>query len=299
MGTEGDDANAGTWEEPFATAERLLGALAPGQTGCIKTGVYDQVPLHATQGGAPGAPITLTSAPLGRATLGHRIWLERPGSHLVLENLVLRASHDVVSPMVTMDNVVFRNNDITHALDYPCLLIGTDAAATNPVRDVVIEKNRIHGCGGGNGMTLGHAIRTVVRDNWIYDNGDKGISFNPGESSVVERNVIDAVDNALYFGGQAGGYRASGNVVRWNTFSNTRAATVHSAWPEALGTGNLVEENCFFATGTTYFTSNAGYTEQNNLFDQDPRYVNRPARDFTLQAGSPCAGKAPAAPPGF
>lgn len=37
-----------------------------------------------------------------------------------------------------------------------------------------------------------------------------------------------------------------------------------------------------------------GYAQADNIENQDPRYVNAAAGDFTLAPGSPCAGKGPA-----
>ena len=41
-GPAGDDSAAGNTRDPYATARRLVGSLAPGQTGCLRAGVYEQ-----------------------------------------------------------------------------------------------------------------------------------------------------------------------------------------------------------------------------------------------------------------
>ena len=54
---------------------------------------------------------------------------------------------------------------------------------------MVIERNRIHDCGElpatnhQHGIYVAHAIGTVIRDNWIYDNADRGFSFTPTRST--------------------------------------------------------------------------------------------------------------------
>src|SRR5688572_30990492 len=69
----GNDANPGTEAQPKASPIVLLGALAPGQTGCLKDGALFDLGPGAGQtgaGGLPGQPITLRPATPGpRATI--------------------------------------------------------------------------------------------------------------------------------------------------------------------------------------------------------------------------------------
>src|SRR5688572_8109066 len=64
----GNDANPGTEAQPKASPIVLLGALAPGQTGCLKDGALFDLGPGAGQtgaGGLPGQPITLRPATPG------------------------------------------------------------------------------------------------------------------------------------------------------------------------------------------------------------------------------------------
>ena len=49
--------------------KRLLDALPPGQTGCLRAGRYRQYELRAHHGGTPDSRIVLASAPGERATI--------------------------------------------------------------------------------------------------------------------------------------------------------------------------------------------------------------------------------------
>ena len=64
----GSDAYPGTVAEPYATVDKLANSLSPGQTGCLRAGVY-QGDVRVNKGGVSGAPTTITSYPGERATV--------------------------------------------------------------------------------------------------------------------------------------------------------------------------------------------------------------------------------------
>ena len=62
---------------------------------------------------------------------------------------------------------------------------------------MVIRRNRIHDCGElpstnkNHGIYVSEAKRTMIRDNWIYDNADRGIQlYHDADRSRVIGNVI-------------------------------------------------------------------------------------------------------------
>src|ERR687898_401251 len=69
----GSDRGPGTRKRPFASPQRLVESLRPGQTGCLRGGVYDETDdgyiLRFERAGRPSAPITVRSHPGERARL--------------------------------------------------------------------------------------------------------------------------------------------------------------------------------------------------------------------------------------
>ena len=80
--TNGSDSAAGTSSAPYRTAQKLMDSLAAGETGCLAPGTYNES-LRVNHGGQPGAPIQLTSAPGGQATLVGRLYVPQGSNDVV------------------------------------------------------------------------------------------------------------------------------------------------------------------------------------------------------------------------
>ena len=188
---------------------------------------------------------------------------------------------------------------------------------THPPRGVVIERNRIHDCGRlpatnhDHGIYIAHGRETVVRDNWIYDNADRGIQQYPDtQRSVITGNVIDSNGQGVNFGGDDSNTNCSnnnivqGNVItysrlRWNAYSGAQGRDC---------TGNLVRNNCVQARRGDYAAA-GGIEPGSRSFEAaanlvaKPRYVTAATGDYRLQPDSACLAKytgtmaAPGAPP--
>jgi len=298
----GDDGGAGTAGAPFRTAAKLVSSLAAGETGCLLAGIYVE-DLSIRTGGASGAPITMTSGPGVRATLRGRLWIADSANDVVVSDLNLdgRNAAALPSPSVSGDRVTFRGNDVTNYHTSSCFTIGSSQGWGTAV-DTLVEGNRIHDCGKlpttnhEHGIYVESSRNAHIVGNWIYDNADRGVQFYPdAQNSLVERNVIDGNGEGVSFGGEYG-MAANGNVVRDNVISNsTNRYNVESWWPAGnpVGTGNLVKDNCVWnAHYENFDLSSGGYSAIGNVV-ADPLYVDRAAKNFTLRAGSSCAGKVP------
>ncbi len=68
VGTEGDDAAAGSRDEPWATLQHAADSVGPGATVLVLEGVYEQR-LEIPTSGLPGRPITFAAAPDERVVL--------------------------------------------------------------------------------------------------------------------------------------------------------------------------------------------------------------------------------------
>ncbi len=194
---------------------------------------------------------------------------------------------------------MLRDNEITNHHSEICVHV-TAYPGAGPPRGVVIEGNRIHDCGSlpatnmDHGIYIGEARDTVIRDNWIYDNADRGIQLYPdADGTLVTGNVIDGNGQGVAIGG-SGSQTSDNNLVEHNVITNsTIRYNVEGSWGSSVGTGNVVRENCTIGgarggdTGGIQ-TPADGFVASDNIV-ADPGYVDARRGDFRSDSGSPCA----------
>ena len=175
----GDDAGPGTAAQPFRSAQRLVDALEPGQTGCLREGRSfesdDQVEIRTPQ-------ITLASYPGERATLVGRLYVVGGADDVTVRDLDLdqRSSYDT-GPAVLADNTTFDNVDVSNGHTGICFVVGNHRYGK--ASGTLIANSRIHDCGRLPATNQDHGIYVavsdgaVIRDNWIYDNADRGVQL--------------------------------------------------------------------------------------------------------------------------
>ncbi len=103
-----------------------MGSLQPGQTGCLRAGLYEQ-DVAIERGGSAGSPVTLSSYPGERATLRGRLRVKDSANFVTIEGLDLDGRHPadtLPSPSVYGNDVVFRDNDVTNYHTGICFLLG-------------------------------------------------------------------------------------------------------------------------------------------------------------------------------
>ena len=175
---------------------------------------------------------------------------------------------------------------------------------------MVIEDNRIHHCGEqppnnhDHGIYVEAADNTVIRNNVIDHNADRGIQLYPdGDGTVITNNVIDGNGQGIIFSGEFvnGVYQASDNTrVEHNLITNSIIRyNVESYYPNGgrSGVGNVVQDNCIHGASGNYGIGGGGagiqspqdgFTAINNL-NVAPAYSNPAAGDYSLPDGSACA----------
>jgi parallel beta-helix repeat protein len=307
----GSDSAAGSAYAPFATVQHLVDTLGPGQTGCLRAGSYHG-DVTFSHGGAPGAPMTLTSYPGdGHATVVGRVWLKSGSDYVTVSDLNLVGTNpgDLPSPTVDDAHAAFLRNDVTNFHTAICFDLGDDTGTWGTAHDTLIEANRIHHCGqlpAGNhdhGIYVEEAYDTRILSNVIYQNADRGVQLYPdSQGTVIKGNVIDGNGEGVIFSGDFG-RASSNNLVENNVITNSSLRNnVESWYPSGnpVGRGNVVADNCIGggARGTRdggLDTSGGGFTASHNLI-ADPQYANRGAGNYGISSGSPCAAVLAGAP---
>jgi protocatechuate 3,4-dioxygenase beta subunit len=298
-----DSSGLGTVASPVATAQRLLESLSSGQTGCFRGGTYAFSLLNVTKP-------DVTLAPYGSeaVTLKGPIKVLPTGTGAVIEGMKLDGVNSNVnctgtcgggSPRIYADGVALRHNEITNEHSGICVLINRFYSEAAP-RDVVVEDNRIHDCGRLPATNHDHgvydeaSIDAVIRDNWIYDNADRGVQLYPdAQRTTVTGNVIDGNGEGIVFSG-AGTSVSDHNLVQGNIISNSELRwNVYSGSDGPIATENLLKNNCVWASGPSYDahggveTPSRNFTAVGNVVDK-PQFVDPGAGDFRLQRDSPC-----------
>jgi hypothetical protein len=299
----GSDGAAGTASSPYATFQKLVHSLAPGQTGCLRAGTYrENVEVNAN--GAPGAPITVQSFPGERATYLGRLTTDKSSSYLTFQNMTFDGSAAPSdgggalkpSPTVHGESIAFIGNEVTNRHTAICFAVGSEQYGRAP--RVVIRRNKIHDCGRlpptnhEHGIYLHSPCCAQVTDNWVYDNADTGIQMFPdADGNYIARNIVYGNGDNISFGGDSkDGACASSddNIVERNILSHPRVKENVGSWSGCgkHGTGNVLRENCIWPA--TFQKAGEGFALVNNFY-VEPAYVNAAAKDFRIVPGTACA----------
>jgi len=302
-----DGSGDGSFASPYATPQKLADSLAAGQTGCLRAGTYEFSLLYVR---SPN----ITLAPYGTdsATLKGPIKVLPTGAGSTIEGLKLDGVNSNAgctgtcgggSPRIYADGVVLRDDEITDEHTGICVMVGS-YYSDSPPRGVVIEHNRIHDCGRlpaanhDHGIYVSEARDAVIRDNWIYDNADRGIQLYPDAiGTTITGNVIYGNGEGQNFSCDASscskdnvvaGNIIADSVVKWNVYANSQGATPDGS--------NVLRDNCLDASSSGYGNNGgvdsdpAFYSESANLV-ANPQFADPSHGHFVLNAASPCLAK--------
>ena len=199
-----------------------------------------------------------------------------------------------IGPRIYADGVTLRDNEITNSHTSICVQVGSWYDGPAP-RGVVIERNRIHDCGElpstnkDHGVYLSEARDAIVRDNWIYDNVDRGVQqYSHVDGARITGNVIfNNGEGVNYSGG-------SNQIVEGNIIANSRfRRNVYAGSTGSPGDG-VLRNNCVYAssgdTGNGGIESSNVFSEAGNLIAK-PGFVDPAAGDFRLKPGDSCLAK--------
>lgn len=297
--SNGSDSAAGTVDAPLKSVQKLVDSLKPGQTGCLRDGKYAD--SSDNEIGIDTPNVTLTSYPGERAQVNGRIWISKTGDGVTISSLNLDGKNPRVlpSPTVNADDVVISNNDITNDDTAICVSLGSADSYGRSARTLV-EGNSIHNCGvlpatnQDHGIYVNSSDDAVIRNNYIYNNADRGIQLYPSsQGTLVTGNVIDGNGEGVIFGGSE--ISAShDNIVENNVITNSKIRdNIDASWGGQVGTGNIARNNC--VGGGAYddgdggiLAGHKGFSVSNNLIEV-PQFVNAKAGNFSIAGNSPCA----------
>jgi hypothetical protein len=308
---------------PGTGLQRFVRRLHAGTTGCLAPGDYEIRRLVLSAAGAQRAPIVLRSLDVRRpATLHGVVWLASSARFWVVEDLRIdgRNPWNLPSPIVNGSHSTWRRDDVSNRGSGDgkqpygggiCFNLG-QINGYGYAEDTTIVQSRIHDCGIANNHNHGIYIvatsgRTLIQNNWIFRNGDRGIQLYPaGENVVIEDNVIDGNGSGIIFSGH-GSLTSRNAIVSRNIISNSRDRwNVESWYPDGtpIGTGNVVVRNCLWASSAdTYYNSDGGisppvgFVVGHGNVVQHPLFVGASRGDFKLWRGSGCKGFGPRADP--
>ncbi len=291
--TDGSDLGAGTYRRPFRTPERLLKALRPGQTGCLRGGTYRQKASFILD--VRKSNVTLTSYPREVAHLEGIVVIRRNARNVRLSNLRFEGTGVSNSIQVYGADFVLEDSDVTNGWrGRSCLILG-DSSVGAAVRPV-IRGNRFHECGTPSNGNQDHAIYAssvsdgVITGNVFWNSAAYAVQLYPNaQNTVFSHNVIDgggSVRGGVVIGGESG-VPSSGNTVEFNVITYAATYNIESWWGGSVGSGNVARNNCVYGGGQGNIGSNVGFASQGNQ-TINPLFVNRSARDYRLQSSSGC-----------
>src|SRR5439155_20640014 len=82
----GSDSAAGTESSPFASVQRLVNSLGPGEVGCLRQGTYAEQNVTVNNGGTgEDSRVVLRSYPGERAKLSGRLYVSDRANYVTVE----------------------------------------------------------------------------------------------------------------------------------------------------------------------------------------------------------------------
>jgi hypothetical protein len=297
VSTTGSDANPGTSEAPWATVQKALNTLQPGDEAVVRQGSYSQALVYNRPLAGWIAIRCEPSAVLTNPS-GHTLRVNAAGAFLSVHGCAFRGSGVTSGGVIDLygSNVELIGNEITGSND-----------------------NGIY--------TAEEADHVSILRNWIHDNGapdsnqDHGI-YLQGDDHLVANNVIHdhpfgfgiqhydygrrarVVGNTITHAGHGGivvggngsgpeGTRVAGAVITNNIVAHNRTWGVDR--DSTAPTSCSIHSNLAFANGSgSYDTGWPSGCLGSNLTG-DPMFVDTALRNLRLRPGSPAIGAADAA----
>lgn len=289
----------GSKRNPFSSPQALVSALSPGQTGCLRGGVYDMAgsELSFFRSGDAGSPITLRSYPGERATIvGGPVYIPARSDYIRIQkvNIDTSSTGQVGVQIMSTDDALIGDRITNHADRATCIILGSNAGWGEAV-GTVLRNDVIHDCGSPLDGNQDHAIyfdnsvNARITHNTIWGTAGFAIHlYENARGNVIRQNVIDHNRYGVIFAGNAG-YRTSGNIVSANVIADTTEGyAVSSWWNGPVGVGNVLSDNCIYqAAKGAISRPTTGFKAIGNVIAR-PLFVDAREHRFGLLPGSGC-----------
>lgn len=182
------------------------------------------------------------------------------------------------------------------------ILVGSSTAVSTNIQ---LWNNTINNCGNTTSLDHGIYFNTtstdcVIANNLIYDNWAYNVQIYPNSPGVIY--TCNTIDGGIVQPNARGGTVLSSEAnLTDDTITVGYIGTNAAGWgfnAAHPGTGNNVYDSLGFGNGSGDFRTDAGVT-YTNCDHADPLYVNRAAKDYHLQGGSPAIDHIQAARYGY
>ncbi|GIW44497.1 MAG: hypothetical protein KatS3mg077_1779 [Candidatus Binatia bacterium] len=290
----------------YPTIQAALNAAGPGDTVLVRAGVYSEK-VRFTNGGAPGAFLTLSAAPNetvvldGAGVTGANMILVESKSWVRIQGLELRNNLQVtdgsgIRIVGSGSHIEIRDNRIHDMRGKNAMGItvyGTDPA---PISDLVIEGNEIFDCEPAPSEALvlnGNVTNFAVRNNYVHDVNNIGIDFIGGERDIqpdptkVARSGVCEGNRVLrarssYGGGFAAGIYVDGGrdiLIQNNEVRQSDLGIEVGAENAGVVASGIVVRNNLLAFNEKSGLVFGGYSPavgrvQNSVFENNTLYHN-------------------------
>jgi hypothetical protein len=264
VSTSGSDNNPGTLSHPWRRIQKAANTAGPGQTVCVRSGVYkERVKINVT-GSASKGPVIFQSFPGETAVLdgsglsvpsgwGPMLWIDNQ-SYITIQNFEIRnykssaKNHVPVGILVSGagDHIELRGNRIHNIETLYKGSEGGDAhgiavygtAAPQALTNIVIDGNQLYSLKLGSSESLvvnGNVDGWKITNNRVHDNNNIGIDAIGFEGTSPDP-AYDQARNGLIRGN---------TVYNINSYGNPAYGTDRSADCIYVdgGTKTVVERN--------------------------------------------------------
>ncbi len=234
--TNGNDSNSGTIEYPWKTIVKAAATVTAGSTVLIRSGIYDDGPIHIANSGSAENPIVFKADGFSQATIINNGIQAIGKSHLTIANLRFEKIRGFNGNAIRIEgresqlhppasHILLLGNTIIDTWSSGIAVWGVryrkDPGNYQNISHVTIESNtlELNTNGGANEIitVANGASEVAVRYNTIREGdfnddgtpdgtGDEGIDFKEGvTNSVITGNALYGLsDKAIYIDGGRG-----------------------------------------------------------------------------------------------
>src|SRR5215217_1925250 len=293
---EGSDANPGTLAQPWATIQKALDSLMPGEIALVRAGTYSQNLLMSRSGTAI-APITVRNYPGERPVL-------RPGTGAT-DNMPLQLGNGAAYVRfqgLTIEGATGPSTTNVYAWGNAHNIELSQCELRNSQRqgffsEATTSSIQLLGCyihdnGGSGPIQLDHNVYMEGQFHLIADcliknapNGF-GVQIYPSSDHVIvtENTIVGALRDGIIVGSD-GATTTSNLTLTNNVVAFNGRYGISTYWAGAVGTGILAANNLVWGNGADQL-SGSGISYSGSVL-ADPLFVDRTGGNLHLQATSP------------